>query len=109
MDNFTQRKDLHKIFLFQRFNVNFQNNFVRDHHDYLQERLTIITKRLELFKHNENCAKMLISRSCVSYFNGYIMVEILFRDLSLEQNKNQTAVVYSVNFNGFEKFVIILI
>lgn len=102
VDNFTQRKDLHKIFLFQRFNVNFQNNFVRDHHDYLQERLTIITKRLELFKHNGELREDVdISQLC-ELFHGYIMVEILFRDLSLEQIKIKLQSFTRLIFNGLK-------
>lgn len=85
INNFTERKDLHKIFLFQRFNVSFHNNFVSEHQEYLQQRLEIIQRRLSPYIEAKQLPPDLDINQLCEIIHGYILVEILFRDLSLEE------------------------
>ncbi len=85
INNFTERKDLHKIFLFQRFNVSFHNNFVSEHQEYLQQRLEIIQRRLSPYIEAKQLPPDLDINQLCEIIHGYILVEVLFRDLSLEE------------------------
>lgn len=85
INNFTERKDLHKIFLFQRFNVSFHNNFVSEHQEYLQQRLEIIQRRLSPYIEAKQLPPDLDINQLCEIIHGYILVEVLFRDLSSEE------------------------
>lgn len=85
INNFTERKDLHKIFLFQRFNVSFHNSFATEHQEYLQQRLEIIRQRLSPYIEAKQLPTDLDINQLCEIIHGYILVEVLFRDLSLEE------------------------
>ncbi len=85
INNFTERKDLHKIFLFQRFNVSFHNSFATEHQEYLQQRLKIIRQRLSPYIEAKQLPADLDINQLCEIIHGYILVEVLFRDLSLEE------------------------
>lgn len=90
INNFTERKDLHKIFLFQRFNISFHNSFANEHQEYLQQRLEIIRQRLNPYIVAKQLpADLDVSQLC-EIIHGYILVEVLFRDLSVEEMVSKT-------------------
>lgn len=103
INNFTERKDLHKIFLFQRFNVSFHNNFVSEHQEYLQQRLEIIQRRLSPYIEAKQLPPDLDINQLCEIIHGYILVEILFRDLTPEQLINKRDSFIKLIFDGIKR------
>lgn len=102
INNFTERKDLHKIFLFQRFNVSFHNSFATEHQEYLQQRLEIIRQRLSPYIEAKQLPPDLDINQLCEIIHGYILVEVLFRDLSLEQLAHKRNSFIQLIFSGIK-------
>lgn len=103
INNFTERKDLHKIFLFQRFNVSFHNNFVSEHQEYLQQRLEIIQRRLSPYIEAKQLPPDLDINQLCEIIHGYILVEVLFRDITPEQLINKRDSFIKLIFDGIKR------
>ena len=88
-NTYSNKRDLYKMFIGQRFNGNVHDDLSICREEYLQHRNNLISDRLKKYQKTGELTKNIDLTQLLEMFQGYALIETLFRDISIKTEKTK--------------------
>lgn len=102
-DIYEDKADLNKIYLSQRFNGNKHDDLSQYRNSYVAKRNEIALARLKKYQENGEINEDVDIIQLLELFQGYALVEVLFRDMDLAKKNIKIKSLVDLMLSGIKK------
>lgn len=102
-DIYEDKADLNKIYISQRFNGNKHDDLSQYRNSYVAKRNEIALARLKKYQENGELNKDIDIIQLLELFQGYALVEVLFRDMDPTQKNIKIKSLVDLMLGGIKK------